>query len=90
MATSAGDANLDGVVDAKDASCMGANWHTSGTWQDGDFNYDGNVNDVDAAILAANWGWSAAGEASAVPEPSILAMLFGAAAMAWLVRRRGR
>ena len=90
MATVAGDANLDGVVDDKDASAMGASWLTSGTWQDGDFNYDGAVNDMDAAILAAHWGSSVGGAEASVPEPSTLAMLLGAAVMAWLVRRRSR
>ncbi|MCX7424331.1 MAG: PEP-CTERM sorting domain-containing protein [Planctomycetia bacterium] len=82
-----GDANMDDVVDDKDASILGANWQmaTGATWKDGDFNYDGAVNDKDAAILAAHWTPPAGnGE---VPEPSTLAMLFGAAVMAWLVRR---
>jgi hypothetical protein len=85
-----GDANRDGTVDDEDASILGANWMkaTGATWQDGDFNYDGAVNDKDAAILAANW--SPGGGGGEVPEPSTLAMLLGAAVMAWLGRRRSR
>jgi hypothetical protein len=82
-----GDANDDRVVDDKDASILGANWLTSGAlWEEGDFNGDDNVNDADAAILAAHW--SPGGGEGSVPEPSTLAMLFGAAVMAWLGRRR--
>ena len=74
-------------MDDKDASILGANWMkaTGATWKQGDFNWDGAVNDKDAAILAANW--TAGGGGGEVPEPSTLAMLFGAAVMAWLVRR---
>jgi hypothetical protein len=78
-----GDANLDGVVDAKDASIVGANWLQSGMgWQQGDFGgggpgawggLDGIVNDIDAAILAAHWGQTL--EGAAVPEPSTLCLL---------------
>ncbi|MCX7427700.1 MAG: right-handed parallel beta-helix repeat-containing protein [Planctomycetia bacterium] len=53
-----GDANLDAVVDDKDASILGAHWRqqAGATWADGDFNADGKVDDRDAAILAAHWG----------------------------------
>ncbi|MCX7424207.1 MAG: dockerin type I domain-containing protein [Planctomycetia bacterium] len=53
-----GDANLDGTVDDRDASILGAHWHTpsGATWIDGDFNGDGRVDDRDACILAAHWG----------------------------------
>jgi hypothetical protein len=51
-----GDANLDGVVDDKDASILGRHWQMlqGATWLDGDFNGDHNVNDADAAIFAAH------------------------------------
>ena len=85
-----GDANGDGVVDDEDASILGAHWlqPVSGGWDDGDFNTDGVVNDKDAAILAANWHAGAGAEEGSVPEPSTLVLLLGAAAMAWLGRRR--
>jgi hypothetical protein len=82
-----GDANRNQVVDDEDASILGANWlmASGAAWADGDFNWDGAVNDKDAAILAAHW--TAGGGEGSVPEPSTLAMLLGAAVMAWLVRR---
>jgi hypothetical protein len=50
------DFNLDGKVDYRDASILGANWLRSGkTFLKGDANGDGKVNDKDAAILAAHW-----------------------------------
>jgi hypothetical protein len=80
-----GDANMDNVVDNKDASILGAHWlQASGaSWYTGDFNFDGAVNDKDAAILAAHWSVAE----GSVPEPSTLAMLFAAAVMAWFLRR---
>jgi hypothetical protein len=76
LAIRPGDANLDGRVDAADASLLGANWLTGpgATWLQGDFNLDGMVNDKDAAILAANWSAEAP---VPVPEPSALAALLG-------------
>jgi hypothetical protein len=84
-----GDANGDGKVDDTDASILGAHWQTSGAaWEDGDFNADTLVNDADAVILAAHWHYGVNGEEGSVPEPSALVLLLGAAAMAWLGRRR--
>ncbi|MCX7427679.1 MAG: PEP-CTERM sorting domain-containing protein [Planctomycetia bacterium] len=91
-----GDANLDGTVDDKDASILGANWRETiipMTWQDGDFNGDTVVNDQDAAILAANWGKTASllpVTAEAVPEPSTWCLLAGALAMLAVWRRKSR
>ena len=51
-----GDANLDGVVDNRDAKIMTANWLSTGAgWANGDFNNDGSVNDIDATMLATNF-----------------------------------
>jgi hypothetical protein len=82
-----GDANADGVVDAADASILGANWRlaTGATWGMGDFNGDHAVDDADAAILAANWTVSAE---SSVPEPGTLVLLASAVAALCLLRRR--
>ncbi|NLE36692.1 MAG: hypothetical protein GX621_01555 [Pirellulaceae bacterium] len=56
-----GDANLDGRVDAKDASIMAANFgRPNATWAAGDFNGDSTVDQNDAAILAKHWGVSLA------------------------------
>ncbi|MGD9126088.1 MAG: caspase family protein [Planctomycetia bacterium] len=51
-----GDINLDGHVDASDATILAGNWQsTTGTWLQGDLNGDGNVDASDATILAGNW-----------------------------------
>jgi hypothetical protein len=69
-----GDANVDGVVDDKDASILGARWHqpSGANWLDGDFNDDDVVDDRDAAILAAHWHEGVGEELPSVPEPSML------------------
>jgi autotransporter-associated beta strand protein len=86
----AGDANLDGTVNAADLNKVLANWgKTNQTWTSGDFNYDGVVNAADLNKVLANWGKTlpagldsslgglagAAGPCSAVPEPGTLALL---------------
>jgi hypothetical protein len=88
-----GDANLDRVVDDKDASILAANWLVAedATWFMGDFNQDGAVDDEDAAILAANRGqplpapWAGV----AVPEPSTVVLLWGDLASLVAVRLGG-
>jgi len=77
-----GDANLDGIVDDKDASILGLNWQmpSGAEWINGDFNDDYAVNDKDAAILAAHYGQSVESVESAgtnIPEPSTLELLIG-------------
>ncbi len=52
----AGDANLDGDVDAADLTTLAGNFNTSGTWDDGDFTGDGKVSLADLAMLATNYG----------------------------------
>jgi probable HAF family extracellular repeat protein len=70
-----GDATGNGVVDDEDAKTLAANWGQTGDWTQGDFNNDGVINALDASILAANWGYIANAETTAVPEPSVLAMV---------------
>ena len=84
-----GDANLDRIVDDKDASILGANWMvaTGATWFMGDFNGDGAVNDKDAAIMAAHYGQSLP-DPTSVPEPSTIALLLAAMASLLVWRRR--
>jgi hypothetical protein len=95
-----GDTNLDGIVNLADFNRLAGNFGGSNkTWSHGDFNYDGVVNLSDFNRLAASFGFSAAGPevtpddwsalASAVPEPSGLAVAMGmAAAVTWRGRRR--
>ncbi|NLE39902.1 MAG: hypothetical protein GX621_17935 [Pirellulaceae bacterium] len=85
-----GDATKNGIVDAADARILATNWGQTGcTWGQGDFNKDGVVNALDASILAANWGFGQASEnATAVPEPTVLVMLFALPLM--LLRRQRR
>ena len=93
-----GDADLDGTVNLQDFNRLAANFGASGAvWTQGDFDYDGNVNLQDFNKLAANFGLSAAGSsvtpqdwanlASAIPEPSSLALV-GLGAVALVQRRR--
>jgi hypothetical protein len=52
----AGDATLDGIVDAVDCTVVHSNFGASGTfyWEDGDFNHDGLVNAADLDLMNAN------------------------------------
>ena len=70
-----GDADMNGTVDAADASTLAANWQmqSGADWTDGDFNGDNMVNNIDATLLAANW----TGPPATVPEPSTLMALAG-------------
>lgn len=55
----AGDANLDGVVDAADQAILDSGLTIgSGNWLKGDFNRDGLINGDDQALLTANLGQS--------------------------------
>ena len=69
-----GDANMDGTVDAADATILADNWQTlsGATWAMGDFNGDYAVDDIDATLLAANWQ---NGVASTIPEPASFVLL---------------
>jgi hypothetical protein len=71
----AGDANLDGVVDALDLNVVGIHWQSPVTsWSQGDFNGDGRVDVMDLNQLGINWHQTAPpSRTAAVPEPSGLA-----------------
>jgi hypothetical protein len=89
VATVPGDASFDAVVDVTDLAILAARWKQSNAdWSDADFSGDGTVDVTDLAILAANWNRTLAKGSAPVPEPSTLAVLFGASA--WLVRSRRR
>jgi Tol biopolymer transport system component len=72
-----GDANLDGRVDATDLNVLALSWRADDTtsWGQGDFNGDGLVNAADLNDLALNWR-SGTLQASAVPEPSAVSLLW--------------
>jgi hypothetical protein len=54
--TYAGDATLDGKVDAFDLNAVASHWQQTGrAWNEGDYNYDGTVDAFDLNILATNW-----------------------------------
>ncbi len=92
-----GDANLDGQVDINDLTIVLANYDQTGqTWGTGEFTGDGTVDINDLTIVLAHYGQSvgssAAGNVSAVPEPSVAALLAtglaGAAAAIYGLWRR--
>ena len=89
-----GDANGDGRVDDLDAKTLAAHWGQNGGLAQGDFNSDGVINALDAAILAANWGHGPTTEqgnsSTAVPEPTVWAMLACLVLLAGGRRRRAR
>jgi hypothetical protein len=101
--TLAGDANLDGVVDAVDLGNLALHWTTSDAyWFDGDFTYDGRVDVADLKLLAQNFE-VAFGSPSletllvsfglpvdAVPEPSVVLGPIGVALLGRRRRRVGR
>lgn len=66
--TYAGDANLDGIVNASDLGLLGQHWQGTGSWYQGDFNYDGVVDVDDLYILATNWY---AGTVNPLNSPSL-------------------
>ncbi|MBN1590744.1 MAG: DUF4465 domain-containing protein [Pirellulales bacterium] len=90
-----GDASLDGVVNRVDALILASNWGEQGGahWVEGDFNADGVVGPADASLMAANWGqsvWPDKEGSSAVPEPSVMALLAGLLFGWGTLWRRGR
>ena len=85
-----GDLNGDGFVGSADLDIVRSNWGQTvdpGCLSCGDPSGDGYVGSGDLDIVRANWG-SGSQPASAVPEPSALLMLFGAATTALLFGRR--
>ncbi len=78
--TLAGDANLDGTVNALDFNAVASNFGAaSPTWTTGDFNYDGIVNSMDFVDIATNFNaplvLPPALPGTLVPEPSSLLLV---------------
>lgn len=102
----AGDANLDGLVDAADVAVFAQSYGalSGGRWEDGDFDGDGAVTLGDLALLASHLPVAEVNQATqtepktdlvATPEPG--GMVLAVASMTallgagWLLRRkRGR
>lgn len=84
-----GDANLDGMVDARDLNSVALSWGQSpNTWSEGDFKGAGSVNAVNLNALAVNWDREIPLAAQAVPEPTSLVALLAAGVWLFLSRRR--
>jgi hypothetical protein len=89
--TYAGDANLDGGIDADDYFAIDSGYSRgSATYANGDFNYSGKIDGDDFFIIDANvkrqtQGAFALGGIAAVPEPAAILL---AAPLLWLRRRR--
>ena len=76
----AGDADLDGDVDAGDLNALGGNWRSTANlqWQHGNFNGDAIVDAQDLNAIGGNWqhGVPAATPAQlTVPEPASFALM---------------
>ena len=96
VAQTAGDANLDGVVNIFDINAVSSQWNTSGTGvpsQYPDVNHDGTVNIFDINLISSNWAHvvPGGGSATAVPEPAtwISALVACGIGCVLLRRRKG-
>ena len=58
------------------------------TWSTGDFNQDGQVDINDLTIVLAHYNQTAGSSLAAVPEPSSVALLAGAACLVVFACRR--
>jgi hypothetical protein len=99
----AGDANLDGLVDAADVAAFARSYgaNTGGRWEDGDFDGDGAVTLADLALLAShlpvpesNHATQLDPKAELVPTPEPGGMVLAIASLTallsagWLLRLR--
>ncbi|MGD9647834.1 MAG: GDSL-type esterase/lipase family protein [Pirellulales bacterium] len=96
-----GDANLDGVANGLDYIAWSEHYLQPGGFADGDFNLDGVVDGLDYIVWADHYEARIAGEATSaatgqlagvvpVPEPSGMALAYGAAVMAIVAGGRRR
>jgi len=85
--TLVGDVNCDGTVNFTDLRRLSQHYTATGrTWDQGDFNYDGVVNFRDLLALSRSYNLSMPSQASAVPEPHVVCLLW--AGFGLLARRR--
>ena len=86
----AGDANLDGTVNAADLNAVALGWQQAvTTWSGGNFTADGIVDSQDLNVLALNWQASAAPRtASVVPEPAGITLAIIVVTPILLINRR--
>jgi hypothetical protein len=89
--TFAGDANLDGNVNALDFNALATNFGVGTSWPAGDFTYDGAVDTSDFTALSQNFGKSMPSPSIAlgavVPEPAV-GIACGFVILAGFLRRR--
>jgi autotransporter-associated beta strand protein len=88
--TYAGDANLDGKVNALDFNALATNFGTGTVWTQGDFDYNGVVSTTDFNFIAQSFNAAAIPSSplgALVPEPAGVVLVIGAGL---LVPRRRR
>jgi hypothetical protein len=95
----AGDANVDGIVNAADLGALAMHWQGHADWLGGDFNHDGFVDITDLYLLASDWHAGTAVGGSpldsllvsfglpSVPEPAVFVWLLPAGLGLARVRR---
>lgn len=99
----AGDANLDGQVNALDLSVLASHWdEIDNIWAEGDFSGDGRVNAIDLSIIASNWLSSATVDVrfdesaledatiGSIPEPTSAALLIAGTLLLLRPGKEGR
>ena len=87
IASLPGDLNIDGVVSSSDLDLVRALWGKTvepGP-RNGDPSGDGLVGSLDLDIVRANWETATA---ASIPEPSVMAVIFGFAVALAAARRR--
>ena len=81
-----GDANLDGLVDLKDATILKDNFGsgTANGWGEGDFDLDGDVDLGDFSILSSNLGLGVDQPGTGSPALSLTLLIDVTTGKAWL------
>ncbi len=82
-----GDFNEDGAIDLADFEVIKNNFRSGTLYREGDFNFSGQIDLQDFLEFSAAFG---GGAAAAVPEPSTIWLMIGAALCGLLARCRRR